>query len=210
LWCDFCKKPYHTKETCWKIYGKPANWKPKNRKEIPRSAYVAETPTEFKIGTNLNLSEEQIQALYRLLNQGIATQPTSYVALQGNSLFYSSNSNRLPKNVWVVDTGASDHMANSETLMTYYTLGTLPINISMADGITSPAMGFGKICVSSLRLKLVLHVPGLKCNLLSISRITQGMNCSVIFSPSYCLFQDQVSGRMIGNAKAMGGLYYLE
>ncbi|RVW78709.1 hypothetical protein CK203_048473 [Vitis vinifera] len=27
IWCDFCNKPYHTRETCWKIHGKPTNWK---------------------------------------------------------------------------------------------------------------------------------------------------------------------------------------
>ncbi|KAG8383761.1 hypothetical protein BUALT_Bualt04G0047400 [Buddleja alternifolia] len=27
-WCDHCKKPNHAKNTCWKIHGKPANWKP--------------------------------------------------------------------------------------------------------------------------------------------------------------------------------------
>lgn len=28
-WCEHCKKPWHAKETCWKLHGKPANWKPK-------------------------------------------------------------------------------------------------------------------------------------------------------------------------------------
>ena len=23
-WCDYCNKPRHTRETCWKIHGKPA------------------------------------------------------------------------------------------------------------------------------------------------------------------------------------------
>ena len=32
-WCDHCHNPYHTKETCWKIHGKPANWKGKNQKK---------------------------------------------------------------------------------------------------------------------------------------------------------------------------------
>ncbi|RVX16235.1 Retrovirus-related Pol polyprotein from transposon TNT 1-94 [Vitis vinifera] len=30
-WCDYCKKPGHYKETCWKLHGKPADWKPKPR-----------------------------------------------------------------------------------------------------------------------------------------------------------------------------------
>ena len=25
--CDFCHKPCHTRDNCWKIDGKPANWK---------------------------------------------------------------------------------------------------------------------------------------------------------------------------------------
>ncbi|KAJ9683694.1 hypothetical protein PVL29_019319 [Vitis rotundifolia] len=29
VWCDFCNKPCHTRENCWKIHGKPANWKGK-------------------------------------------------------------------------------------------------------------------------------------------------------------------------------------
>ena len=27
-WCEHCKNPSHTKETCWKIHGKPADWRP--------------------------------------------------------------------------------------------------------------------------------------------------------------------------------------
>ena len=29
-WCDHCKKPWHTRETCWKLHGKPSNWKKNN------------------------------------------------------------------------------------------------------------------------------------------------------------------------------------
>ena len=24
-WCEHCNRPYHTKDTCWKLHGKPAN-----------------------------------------------------------------------------------------------------------------------------------------------------------------------------------------
>ena len=27
VWCDFCNKPRHKRETCWKLHGKTANWK---------------------------------------------------------------------------------------------------------------------------------------------------------------------------------------
>ena len=55
LWCDHCKRPNHTKENCWKIHGKPANWKPQLMRDNPKvAAYNAEAPTENK--SNLNLS----------------------------------------------------------------------------------------------------------------------------------------------------------
>ena len=25
-WCEHCKKPWHTKDTCWKLHGKPLNF----------------------------------------------------------------------------------------------------------------------------------------------------------------------------------------
>ena len=29
-WYEHCKKPWHTKDTCWKLHGKPLNFKKKN------------------------------------------------------------------------------------------------------------------------------------------------------------------------------------
>ena len=40
-WCDYCKKPGHYKETCWKLHGKPADWKPKPRFDRDGRAHVA-------------------------------------------------------------------------------------------------------------------------------------------------------------------------
>ena len=32
IWCDFCNKPWHTRETCWQIHGKPTHWKSKGKR----------------------------------------------------------------------------------------------------------------------------------------------------------------------------------
>ena len=42
----------------------------------------------------------------------------------------------------------------------------------------------------SLSLSSFLHVPSFTANLLSISRITRDLNCSVTFFPSFYVFQD--------------------
>lgn len=31
-WCDHCKKLGHSKDVCWKLHGKPADWKPKQNR----------------------------------------------------------------------------------------------------------------------------------------------------------------------------------
>ena len=61
---------------------------------------------------------------------------------------------------------------------------------------------------SNICLKSVLHVPKLACNLLSVSKLAQDSNCSVIFYESHCVFQEQTTRRMIGNARLIDGLYY--
>ena len=48
VWCDFCNKPCHTHENCWKIHGKPANWKGKTG-DKPSRAII---PTTNEAETN--------------------------------------------------------------------------------------------------------------------------------------------------------------
>ena len=59
-------------------------------------------------------------------------------------------------------------------------------------------------------LKFVLHIPKLTCNLLSVSKLSRDSNCCVIFYESHCIFQDRSSGKTIGCARMINGLYYFE
>lgn len=45
-WCEHCKKPWHMKETCWKLHGKPANWKPTSKRDGRAYQATAEDPQE--------------------------------------------------------------------------------------------------------------------------------------------------------------------
>ncbi|XP_073147995.1 uncharacterized protein [Henckelia pumila] len=62
VWCDVCERPYHTRETCWKIHGKPANWK--SNKLGNRHNRVIPTANEAETSP---FSKEQMDHLLKLL-----------------------------------------------------------------------------------------------------------------------------------------------
>lgn len=81
----------------------------------------------------------------------------------------------------------------------------------MANGSLATVAGSGDIHITpTLILKNILHVPKLSASLVSIQKLTHDLKCYATFFPSYCVFQDQGSGRRIGLAKERSGLYHLE
>ncbi|XP_057416096.1 uncharacterized protein LOC130710761 [Lotus japonicus] len=78
-WCDHCNRPGHTRESCWKIIGRPAHLKggksgPKNQKSFP-TAHEAE---------KTSLKKEQVEELIRLLNSNfLSGTPSGSVAQTG-------------------------------------------------------------------------------------------------------------------------------
>lgn len=64
--------------------------------------------------------------------------------------------------------------------------------------------------MTGLNLQNVLFAPKFHVSLLSISHLTQSHNCTVTFYPSYCIFQDLQTKRMIGGGHERDGLYYLD
>ena len=131
--------------------------------------------------------------------------------MSGKSSSFLSFNASSTENIWIIDSGATDHMTpHSSSFSSYTTLSGKPY-ITVANGSTTPINGRGNIHLQpSFPLKNVLHVPKLSNNLLSIQKITQDLNCAVVFFPSHCVFQDLVTGKTIGIAKEQGGLYYLQ
>lgn len=110
-------------------------------------------------------------------------------------------SNEL-RNVWVLDSGATDHMTHISNKFETYTPCPSNKKIVVADGSTTTVARIGDIQVTpKLVLKNVLHVPQLSTNLFSIQKLTKDLNGYVIFHDSCCEFQDQSSGWRIGLAK---------
>jgi hypothetical protein len=62
---------------------------------------------------------------------------------------------------------------------------------------------------STYYLHDVLCVPTFKVNLMSVSCLIRGLNCSVTFFPYWCILQDLATRRMISLGKQRDRLYYL-
>ncbi|KAK3023240.1 hypothetical protein RJ639_043352 [Escallonia herrerae] len=208
-WCDHCRRPGHTKEICWKIHGKPANWKPNREKEA--QGFVVDSEGTGKTTSDpAFFSKEQVEWLQKMFSSGSSLAPvisTGSTAQKGNFLtaLYSKAEDSSD---WIIDFGASDHMTGDVSLLHECSPCHENYKVRIADGSLSTVTGIGKVIISErLILNSVLLVPNLSCNLLSISKITQDLNCVVNFSSTHCLFQDLDSGKMIGNAKESKGLY---
>ncbi|RVW79601.1 hypothetical protein CK203_049978 [Vitis vinifera] len=180
-WCDHCKKPWHTKETCWKIHGKPQNFKKKNGSDGRAFKTMSADSQGPQINSEKpNYTKEQLSHLYKLFQSPQFSNPSCSLAQQGNYLIAALSS--IKSNVhcpWIIDSGATDHMTGSSQIFSSYKPCAGNKKIKIADGSLSAIAGKGSVFISpSLTLHNVLH--------------------------------ELTSGRMIGNAREISGLYFFE
>ena len=184
VWCDLCNKPRHTRETCWQIHGKRANWKSKSgRGRGAPTANEAETSP---------FTKEQMEHLQTLLKSTLQPSGISVasVAQTGNEK-HALHSFLSKSTSWIIDSGASDHMTNSLHIFKSYKPCPGTNKVRIANGSLSPIAGKGSIKISEgIDLKFVLHVSQLHSNLLFVSKLSRDSNCCVIFYESRCIFQE--------------------
>jgi hypothetical protein len=109
-----------------------------------------------------------------------------------------------------MDSGASHHICNLIQWFHSYN-EIISITIRLPNGDSTIAKYSGSIHFSpSFILHNVLCVPNFSVNLISISKLLQIPSYLVSFHASYCSIQDQMSWKMIGFAKVVDGLYYLQ
>ena len=171
--CPVCNKRGHHADQCWK--SDPA-LKPEwvKRKEEKRRA----------ARTGVATGAGNMQCSSRSHTGGIGTQHahvTSEAVPQPNKWnisLYTGQANAV--HGWIVDSGSSKHISPDKgDFLTYVTLNK-PVPINGVSGNTVQAIGIGKVgvnCVDTdggagtVTLSDVLHIPGSKYRLISVSQI---------------------------------------
>ena len=95
------------------------------------------------------------------------------------------NFDKIDSRSWIIDSGATDHMTfdPDDFLNTTKRRRTC---IANANGVTYPVTGAGIVAFSSsLTLSNTLLVPSLSTKLLSVSQLTEQLNCCVLIYPSF-------------------------
>ncbi|RVW86324.1 Retrovirus-related Pol polyprotein from transposon TNT 1-94 [Vitis vinifera] len=187
-YCEHCKKLGHTKDTCWALHGKPANWKPKQPKAHSHQASTEtqadKTPTEICQSTSsLGFNSDQLAKLYELFSNFQASGQSSTTLSSGSlakkSIFFTALSTMSQTTPWIIDSSASDHMIDAHHLFSAYSPCAGNLKVKITDGTLSPVASKGSIRISeSITLNPVLH--------------------------------DLSSGKTIGSVKEHEGLYYFD
>ena len=197
-WCDHCRKWGHTRDTCWKIHGKPPIGR-NLRLNRNSKAYHSESKNLNNQTTTSPFTKEQLEVLKHLLNPQMAStsvssspnadpSPSCSLAQSGRTQYpFSALANSYKP--WIIDSGATDHMTGSSTSFTTYVPCVGNMKVWIVDGSYTPVAGKGTISLTkTFSLESVLHVPNLSCNLLSISKLTRDLNCVAKFSSTSVVF----------------------
>ena len=115
---------------------------------------------------------------------------------------------------WIVDSGATSHMCNDQTMFTELRQLGSDDKVMLGDGSTLQATEEGTVDVDMVlsdgtrrgcALKKVLYVPGLAYNLVSVSKAADAGK-TVHFDDSVCEFQNE-SGEVIAVGAREGSLF---
>ncbi|RVX00255.1 Retrovirus-related Pol polyprotein from transposon RE1 [Vitis vinifera] len=185
--CTYCNKLGHTRDRCYQLHGRP-----------PRTAHMAQSSDSPLPQPPSSSASQTSQS-----QASIAS-----VAQPGNASACLTHTSSLGP--WILDSGASDHLSGNKDLFSSITTTSDLPTVTLANGSQTVAKGIGlALPLPSLPLTSVLYTPECPFNLISISKITRTLNCSITFSDKFVTLQDRSTGKTIGIGRESQGLYHL-
>ena len=149
-------------------------------------------------------------------NNQYNTLGDTYANFTGNTIFTGFTSiccatQHGELKTWIVDTGASDHMAYDLDLFVNLDALSKPVYITLPDGsLKTVTLGGNVQLDEKIMLRKVLYVPEFKFNLLSVTKLLADQNLCIHLYSNECIFQDLTTSQVVAVAQEYNGLYKLE
>ena len=125
--------------------------------------------------------------LRALLNS--TSKPLGSCGLTMNGKSSCNISGSVLQNIWILDSGTTDHMTPFPSHFTSYSKAPKQQLITIANGDHAPIVEYDNVQFQSfLSLHNVLYVPKLANNLISIHRLIQDCNCVITFFCHHFVF----------------------
>ncbi|TYJ97057.1 Beta-galactosidase [Cucumis melo var. makuwa] len=122
LVCEYCKKQRHTKDQCWKLHGQPPRGNKCSSNEQQNLRHRETASTSQPIG--LTASQTSSPALNAITQPGIS-QSLGLISVDGT-------------NLWILDSGATDHLTSFLEHFVTYTRYAGNEKIRIANGSLAP------------------------------------------------------------------------
>nr|KYP66985.1 hypothetical protein KK1_013301 [Cajanus cajan] len=191
--CTYCGKSGHTVETCYKKHGYPPSFG-------NNSSYVNNFVMDDNEGSTDNHSMKDHDESRSMT---FSKDPSGI-----NHYVLSTTTQNLHKS-WILDTGATDHICSSLHWFTTYTrIDPIPVRLPNGSSVMANFSGTIKL-TKSLKIDHVLFIPQFTFNLVSVSKLTANLGCTLIFESKSCIIQERKL-KMISLAEEFEGLYYLK
>ncbi|WJZ96775.1 hypothetical protein VitviT2T_015427 [Vitis vinifera] len=190
--CNYCKRPGHTIETCYR-----RNKSTTAVANIEPTSPMASTSIESKSsGSTINLSSTELQEIIAqaVRMAGNASLSTALSVLPGKS------------QTWLFDSACCNHMTPHSSLFSKLDPAPHPLNIHIADGSTMHGNSLGFVSTSNLSVPRVFHVPDLSYNLCSVGQLAE-LGYRLIFYYSGCIVQDPRTGQELGTGPRVGRMF---
>ncbi|KAI5404727.1 hypothetical protein KIW84_051762 [Lathyrus oleraceus] len=119
---------------------------------------------------------------------------------------HSTTQNGKHANLWILDTGAIDHISFDKTAF-HTCFNIILVHVNLPDGSHITTSMSDSVTVSpSLTLHNVLYIPNFHVNLISIAKLVNNNNCYIHFTADTCQIMHNLSKAMIGTTRMQKGL----
>lgn len=224
LFCTYCKKTRHTAQNCYRLIGFPADFKFTKGKKSQTQSNAVYTGTDAG-NSSIALPEkeftrEQYQHMCRMhqdfqhLKLGTQGESNSEVHISVNcagiAQTLSTSMHSSKSIIWILDSGASEHMTHDSKLLfnIHPLLTPVFVNLPNSERIKVTQAGSVNI-LPNFTVVDVLFVPSFRCNLLSVHKICSRANSSLLFTSFGTVLQAPSMKRPILLGEAKQGIYLL-